>query len=357
MLPAGSGTPRDAGSRRSAPARPAWPRWPPPERKCQSFAAVRQAGSNRFTSFSVKGASYRTEFRASSYTPISRSAVSASRTRTRAPAPPATASPPLRLAQQFGQHLRPGRRVVPVHEDAGDPSRTAVRRPPTAAATTGVPHAWASSATRPNDSECTAPEPDQRPGTSRPARAAGTAARAARRPRCPARRASSARLSGLPTRCRSGRPRGPPPAGRPARIVAAAARPPPAAGRPGPSAAGCGRRRPAPPRPAAARACAPAPPAAEPGRNTKVDPGATVRSAAGRRRRARSAGAASSAVLATSRSAAATTSSSPRIRAAARRSRRRPGRAFFTLPRVCMDCTSGTPQRSAATAPTCPESQ
>src|SRR5690348_5286844 len=34
------------------------------------------------------------------------------------------------------------------------PSLTAVRSPPTAAATTGVPHAWASSATRPNDSEC-----------------------------------------------------------------------------------------------------------------------------------------------------------------------------------------------------------
>src|SRR5439155_1612620 len=32
------------------------------------------------------------------------------------------------------------------------PSRTAVTSPPTAAATTGVPHAWASSATRPNDS-------------------------------------------------------------------------------------------------------------------------------------------------------------------------------------------------------------
>ncbi|COW87948.1 Uncharacterised protein [Mycobacterium tuberculosis] len=33
------------------------------------------------------------------------------------------------------------------------PSRTATGSPPTAAATTGVPHAWASTATRPNDSE------------------------------------------------------------------------------------------------------------------------------------------------------------------------------------------------------------
>ncbi len=66
---------------------------------------------------------------------------------------------------------------------------------------------------------------------------------------------------------------------------------------------------------------------------------------------------ASSAVLATSRSAAATTSPSPRIRAAGSAQSPVARARFFTLPKVCMDCTRGTPQRSAATAATWPDSQ
>ena len=41
----------------------------------------------------------------------------------------------------------------PSTSDPEIPSATAVRKPPIAVATTGVPQAWASSATKPNDSE------------------------------------------------------------------------------------------------------------------------------------------------------------------------------------------------------------
>ncbi len=66
---------------------------------------------------------------------------------------------------------------------------------------------------------------------------------------------------------------------------------------------------------------------------------------------------ASAAVLATSRSAAAITSASPRIRICGSAQSPVARAAFFTLPSVCMDWTSGTPQRSLATAPTWPDSQ
>ena len=60
--------------------------------------------------------------------------------------------PPAGLRQQIAEHPGPVGRVVTVDEHAGMRSRTAVTRPPTAAATTGVPQACASIATRPNDS-------------------------------------------------------------------------------------------------------------------------------------------------------------------------------------------------------------
>jgi hypothetical protein len=62
-------------------------------------------------------------------------------------------------------------------------------------------------------------------------------------------------------------------------------------------------------------------------------------------------------VLAISMSAASTTCSSPMIRATGSGSSPVAMASFLTLAIVCMVCTSGTPQRSLASAPTWPESQ
>ena len=98
--------------------------------------------------------------------------------------------------------------------------------------------------------------------------------------------------------------------------------------------------------------------AAGPGRNTdRSTPGLTVSTRQGSAPYSSISWRASSAVLATSRSAAAMTSPSPRILAAGSAQSPLARARFFTLPRVCIDCTSGTPQRSAATAATWPDSQ
>jgi hypothetical protein len=62
-------------------------------------------------------------------------------------------------------------------------------------------------------------------------------------------------------------------------------------------------------------------------------------------------------VLATSRSASATMFSSPVTRASGSGESPAASRWFFTLASVCAVCTSGTPQRSLASQPTCPDSQ
>ena len=62
-------------------------------------------------------------------------------------------------------------------------------------------------------------------------------------------------------------------------------------------------------------------------------------------------------VLAISRSAASTTWVSPITRAAGSGVSPSASAAFLTFAMVCMVCTSGTPQRWAASQPTCPESQ
>jgi hypothetical protein len=66
---------------------------------------------------------------------------------------------------------------------------------------------------------------------------------------------------------------------------------------------------------------------------------------------------ASSSVFATSRSAAATTCSSPITRTAGSGASPRASDRFLTLAIVCIVCTSGTFQRSAASQPTWPDSQ
>ena len=62
-------------------------------------------------------------------------------------------------------------------------------------------------------------------------------------------------------------------------------------------------------------------------------------------------------VLAISMSAASTTCSSPMIRADGSGVSPVASASFFTFAMVCIVCTSGTPQRSRARAPTWPESQ
>ena len=66
---------------------------------------------------------------------------------------------------------------------------------------------------------------------------------------------------------------------------------------------------------------------------------------------------ASMSVLAISMSAASTTCSSPMIRATGSGVSPTARASFLTLAIVCMVCTSGTPHRSRASAPTWPESQ
>ena len=95
-----------------------------------------------------------------------------------------------------------------------------------------------------------------------------------------------------------------------------------------------------------------------PGRNTdRSTPGDTVFTRDGVAPYSSTSCRASSSVFATSRSAAATTSPSPRILTAGSAQSPLARARFLTLPRVCIDCTKGTPQRSAATAPTWPDSQ
>ena len=62
-------------------------------------------------------------------------------------------------------------------------------------------------------------------------------------------------------------------------------------------------------------------------------------------------------VLATSRSASATTCSSPITRAFGSGVSPSASSRFLTFASVCAVCTSGTPQRSLASQPTCPDSQ
>ena len=66
---------------------------------------------------------------------------------------------------------------------------------------------------------------------------------------------------------------------------------------------------------------------------------------------------ASASVLAISMSAALTTCSSPITRAIGSGVSPSASASFLTFAMVCMECTSGTPQRSRASAPTWPESQ
>ena len=95
-----------------------------------------------------------------------------------------------------------------------------------------------------------------------------------------------------------------------------------------------------------------------PGRNTvRLTPGLTVATRDGSAPYRPTSWSASAAVLATSRSAAAITSASPQILVLGSAASPAASAAFFTFPRVCMDCTSGTPQRTFATAPTWPDSQ
>ena len=94
------------------------------------------------------------------------------------------------------------------------------------------------------------------------------------------------------------------------------------------------------------------------GRNTdRSTPGGTVSTRHGVAPYSSISCRASSAVLATRRSAAATTSPSPRILTAGSAQSPLASARFLTLPRVCIDCTNGTRQRDAATAPTWPDSQ
>ncbi len=65
----------------------------------------------------------------------------------------------------------------------------------------------------------------------------------------------------------------------------------------------------------------------------------------------------SSSVLPISRSASATTWSSPITRTIGSGVSPSASAAFLTRARVCALCTSGTPQRSRASQPTCPDSQ
>ena len=124
-----------------------------------------------------------------------------------------------------------------------------------------------------------------------------------------------------------------------------------------PSAAGSGRRRAAPARPAgrptSARAAR-----WSPGVNSvRSTPGGTTRTRSGSAPYSSTSSRASSSVLATSRSAASTTCASPISRPAGSGVSPSASWAFLTRAIVCMVCTSGTRQRSAASQPTCPESQ
>ena len=231
-----------------------------------------------------------------------------------------------------------------------------MRSPPTAAATTGVPQACASSATRPNDSECD--------GTSTivAARYQSASSRCEHGgsnrtwPETPSEAASAPSRPGAPT----SDPLGPPTKTTTSRSASSGAtRSSDAAARSTTSGPFSGWIRPAktsttasggsPSRCRTAAAGA----AADTGRNTdRSTPGLTVFTCCGRAPYSSISWRASSAVLAISRSAAATTSSSPRILTAGSAQSPLASARFLTLPRVCMDCTSGTPQRSAATAPT-----
>src|SRR6185437_8481832 len=230
------------------------------------------------------------------------------------------------------------------------PSRTAVRRPPAAAATTGVPQACASTATSPNDSEYD--------GTTTIVAARYQSARSA----CghggssltfrdtPSSAASSVRLSGsfLPV------PLGPPTNATTSRSASqpwsctsfAAARSSTSGALSGwtrpaniNTIAFCGRRR-----RLLAWDC-------DPGLNTdRSTPGLTVATRRGSASYSLISSRASALVLATMRSAVAMTSASPLILMPGSAASPAASEAFFTLPRVCMDWTSGTPQRSLATA-------
>ena len=225
-----------------------------------------------------------------------------------------------------------------------------MRRPPTAAAITGVPHAWASTATRPNDSEYEGTmttvaaryqsassalrarrlQPDQA-GDAQVVRQPGQAVRVG--PPGSARAADERERQG-PGQCRvvadqlgGGAQHQ---VGRLERLHPAREH------HDGPVGGQAEPRRAS---------------AAGPGRKTdRSTPGLTVQTLAGSAPYSPTSWSASSSVLATSRSAVDTTSVSPRSRISGSAASPRASAAFFTRPSVCMDCTSGTPQRCRATS-------